>query len=47
MLRSTISADILDTINKEDDIKIAYPTQTVDILHSTKRVPPENIDKNP
>ncbi|MBL0687278.1 MAG: mechanosensitive ion channel, partial [Sulfurospirillum sp.] len=38
MLRSTISADILDTINKEDDIKIAYPTQTVDILHSTKRV---------
>ncbi|MBE2984333.1 mechanosensitive ion channel [Campylobacter sp. RM9344] len=28
-LRSTISAEIIDAFNKEDDIKIAYPTQTM------------------
>ena len=38
-LRSTISADIVDAINKEDDIKIAYPTQTINIRHSSKQMP--------
>ena len=28
-LRSTISAELIDAFNKEDDIKIAYPTQTM------------------
>ena len=28
-LRSTISAEILDSFNKEEDIKIAYPTYTI------------------
>ena len=28
-LRSTISAEILDAFNKEEDIKIAYPTYTI------------------
>jgi len=40
-LRSTISSDIVDAINKEDDIKIAYPTQTIDVRHTGKRMPPE------
>ncbi len=44
-LRSTISADIVDAINKEDDIKIAYPTQTIDVRHTNKRMPPD-IDIN-
>ena len=44
-LRSTISADIVDAINKEDDIKIAYPTQTIDVRHTSKRMPPD-IDIN-
>ncbi len=30
-LRSSISAEIIDAINKEDDIKIAYPTQTINL----------------
>ncbi len=30
-LRSSISADILDAFNKEKDITIAYPTQTINI----------------
>jgi small-conductance mechanosensitive channel len=37
-LRSTISTEIVDTFNKEDDIHIAYPTQTVDL---NKRVVPQ------
>ena len=45
MLRSTISADIVDAINKEDDIKIAYPTQTIDIRHSSRKMP-QDIDIN-
>lgn len=44
-LRSTISSDIIDAINKEDDIKIAYPTQTIDVRHTNKRMPPD-IDIN-
>ncbi len=44
-LRSTISSDIVDAINKEDDITIAYPTQTIDVRHSNRRMPPD-IDIN-
>ena len=44
-LRSSISADIVDAINKEDDIRIAYPTQTIDIRHSSRQLPPD-IDIN-
>ncbi|MBR8462805.1 mechanosensitive ion channel [Campylobacter sp. faydin G-105] len=29
MLRSTISAELIDAFNAEDDIRIAYPTQTM------------------
>ncbi|KEA46544.1 membrane protein [Campylobacter mucosalis] len=29
VLRSTISAELIDAFNKEDDIRIAYPTQTM------------------
>jgi len=39
MLRSNISADIVDAINKEDDIKIAYPTQTIDIRQANRQIP--------
>ncbi len=34
-LRSSISAEIVDAFNKESDIHIAYPTQTVTTLHTT------------
>lgn len=44
-LRSTISADIVDAINKEDDIQIAYPTQTIDVRHTGRKVPAD-IDIN-
>ncbi|WP_458701574.1 mechanosensitive ion channel family protein [Sulfurospirillum sp. 1307] len=45
VLRSTISAEIVDAINKEDDIKIAYPTQTIDIRHQS-RFAPKDLDVN-
>lgn len=35
-LRSTISKEIIDAINKEDDIVIAYPTQTLNLRQATK-----------
>ena len=35
-LRSTISADIIDAFNKEDDIRIAYPTQNINIARQDK-----------
>jgi small-conductance mechanosensitive channel len=38
-LRSNISSDIVDAINKEDDIRIAYPTQTIDVRHTSKDMP--------
>lgn len=47
VLRSSISSDIVDAINKEDDIKIAYPTQTIDIRHTNRTLPPEfDINKD-
>ncbi len=39
-LRSTISPEILDAFMKEADIKIAYPTQSID-LHTQKELPQE------
>lgn len=40
-LRSTISADIVDAFNAEDDISIAYPTQTLYTGPIVKKQPPE------
>lgn len=40
VLRSTISAQIVDAINKEDDIKIAYPTQTIDVRRTMSKIVP-------
>ncbi len=37
-LRSKISSEIIDAIKKEDDIKIAYPTQTIDIRDANKQI---------
>jgi small-conductance mechanosensitive channel len=37
-LRSTISAEILDEFNKENDITIAYPTQTIKMSNSENRI---------
>ena len=39
-LRSTISSDIIDAFNAEDDIMIAYPTQQLNVTMNEKR-PPE------
>jgi small-conductance mechanosensitive channel len=39
-LRSTISPEILDAFMKEADIKIAYPTQSIN-LHTQKELPQE------
>ena len=44
-LRSTISAEIVDAINKEEDITIAYPTQTIDV-RQTSRPMTENLNIN-
>ena len=48
-LRSTISADIIDAFNNENDITIAYPTQHIN-FESTKRAvfsqePPKSFDE--
>jgi small-conductance mechanosensitive channel len=41
-LRSTISTEIVDTFNRESDIHIAYPTQTVDLnKRETPQMPPD------
>ena len=39
-LRSNIFANIIDAINAEDDIKIAYPTQVVNIKRD-QNLPPK------
>jgi len=44
-LRSTISAEIVDAINKENDIKIAYPTQTIDVRNTSRKMP-KDLDIN-
>jgi len=42
-LRSTISGEIIDAFNKEDDITIAYPTQQLNLTMNKKQaqVPPD------
>ena len=44
-LRSSISTEIVDAFNKEDDITIAYPTQMLHLDNVTKKPPfdPEEI----
>ena len=39
-LRSTISAEIVDAFMKEEDIKIAYPTQNINLGSQKKKVLP-------
>jgi small-conductance mechanosensitive channel len=39
-LRSTLSGEIIDAINRESDIKIAYPTQTLKIARQEFPQPP-------
>ncbi|MDR1007081.1 MAG: mechanosensitive ion channel [Campylobacteraceae bacterium] len=43
-LRSTLSGEIIDAINKEDDIMIAYPTQTLN-LKSAAKLPQKTGDQ--
>ena len=45
VLRSTMSPEILEAFMKEDDITIAYPTQTVNVSQGAQslRVPPEDL----
>lgn len=46
VLRSTMSPEILDAFMKEDDITIAYPTQTINVGdggQSNYRVPPSDL----
>jgi len=38
-LRSTISGDIIDAFNAEDDITIAYPTQQLNLTMNEKKMP--------
>jgi len=45
-LRSTISSEIIDAINKEEDIKIAYPTQNINV-GSQRKVMPRNDESQP
>jgi small-conductance mechanosensitive channel len=35
-LRSTISTEIIDAFLKEEDITIAYPTQTINLTKKSK-----------
>jgi small-conductance mechanosensitive channel len=39
-LRSTISSEIIEELRSCDDIKIAYPTQTIN-LQTTNTIPPD------
>jgi small-conductance mechanosensitive channel len=41
-LRSTLSGEIIDAINKENDIVIAYPTQTLNLRQAPKVQAPLN-----
>jgi small-conductance mechanosensitive channel len=45
-LRSTLSAEIVDMINQEDDITIAFPTQTIHMRTKPKSLPPVDINKD-
>jgi len=45
-LRSSISASIIDMINEQDDIHIAYPTQVINYKKDTNIPTPSNKDKD-
>jgi small-conductance mechanosensitive channel len=45
-LRSTLSAEIVDMINQEDDITIAFPTQTIHMRTKLKSLPPMDVNKD-
>lgn len=45
-LRSTLSAEIVDMINQEDDITIAFPTQTIHMRTKLKSPPPIDVNKD-
>lgn len=40
-LRSTISVEIVEAFNKEDDITIAFPTQTINVGAAATALPPK------
>jgi len=44
-LRSVISLEIVDALNAEDDITIAYPTQKLHIQNEAPKVPPFETDE--
>ncbi len=46
-LRGTIGCEIIDAFNKEDDIKIAYQTQNINLGSQDKKVPNFDAPKNP
>ncbi len=46
ILRSNISAKIIDAFNAESDIKIAFPTQTINIVSKNVQDSPNNININ-
>ncbi|AXK48818.1 hypothetical protein CRU87_04670 [Aliarcobacter trophiarum LMG 25534] len=46
VLRSTISAEIIEALMKEDDIHIAYPTQQININRTSKAYGPSRNDSN-
>ncbi len=45
-IRSSISAEIIDALNKEEDITIAYPTQTVNLKKIENNLPTESNEKD-
>ena len=45
-LRSTLSAEIVDMINQEDDITIAFPTQTIHMRTKLKTPPITDVNKD-
>ncbi len=44
-LRSNIYANILDALNEADDIKLAYPTQVINMKKDERLQPPESHDE--
>jgi hypothetical protein len=44
-LRSNIFANILNMVNQEDDIKIAFPTQVVNIKRDMPLSPQESYEE--
>ncbi|MDR0408063.1 MAG: mechanosensitive ion channel family protein [Campylobacteraceae bacterium] len=44
-LRSTLSGEIIDAINKEEDIIIAYPTQTLNLRQAANVKHPHEIEE--